>query len=214
MSAATMIACAADRIIMGKHSFLGPTDPQFFLSTPLGRRMIAAQTLMDQFAQAERECEDPAKLPVWVPMLNQFGPDLLAHCETALALSKELVQRWLETYMFAGDPGGSQKAEALAEWLADHHTFKSHSRHLPRTELIDHGLEIDPLEEDRTFQDLVLSVFHATIHTFTGTPSLKIVENHMGRAYIKFPAPSSNPPSLKIDIGGKPAPSPTPPNLQ
>ena len=26
MSAATMIACAADKIMMGKHSFLGPTD--------------------------------------------------------------------------------------------------------------------------------------------------------------------------------------------
>jgi ClpP class serine protease len=27
MSAATMIACAADVIVMGKHSFLGPIDP-------------------------------------------------------------------------------------------------------------------------------------------------------------------------------------------
>ena len=28
MSAATMIACACDEIIMGKHSALGPIDPQ------------------------------------------------------------------------------------------------------------------------------------------------------------------------------------------
>ena len=27
MSAATMIACAADEVVFGKHSFLGPTDP-------------------------------------------------------------------------------------------------------------------------------------------------------------------------------------------
>lgn len=27
MSAATMISCAADEIVMGKHSFVGPTDP-------------------------------------------------------------------------------------------------------------------------------------------------------------------------------------------
>ena len=33
MSAATMIACAANEILMGKHSFLGPTDPQIVLST-------------------------------------------------------------------------------------------------------------------------------------------------------------------------------------
>jgi ClpP class serine protease len=30
MSAAAMIACSGDRIVMGKHSFLGPFDPQFF----------------------------------------------------------------------------------------------------------------------------------------------------------------------------------------
>jgi ClpP class serine protease len=33
MSAGTMIACACDQIIMGKHSSLGPIDPQF-RSTP------------------------------------------------------------------------------------------------------------------------------------------------------------------------------------
>ena len=32
MSAGTMIALGADNIIMGKHSFLGPIDPQFMLS--------------------------------------------------------------------------------------------------------------------------------------------------------------------------------------
>lgn len=38
MSAATMIACAADEIVLGKHSFLGPTDPQILIPTGLGSR--------------------------------------------------------------------------------------------------------------------------------------------------------------------------------
>jgi len=42
MSAATMIACAADEIVMGPHSFLGPTDPQVALATPLGFRAVPA----------------------------------------------------------------------------------------------------------------------------------------------------------------------------
>src|SRR5208337_1766644 len=33
MSAATMIACAGDAIVLGKHSFLGPIDPQLMLNT-------------------------------------------------------------------------------------------------------------------------------------------------------------------------------------
>ena len=45
MSAATMISCAADEILLGKHSFLGPTDPQIVLSTPLGLRPVPAQAV-------------------------------------------------------------------------------------------------------------------------------------------------------------------------
>ena len=37
MSAATMLACSANRIGMGKHSFLGPIDPQFTVNTDIGR---------------------------------------------------------------------------------------------------------------------------------------------------------------------------------
>lgn len=36
MSAATMISCSANSIVMGKHSFLGPIDPQFLLPTGVG----------------------------------------------------------------------------------------------------------------------------------------------------------------------------------
>lgn len=183
MSAATMIACAADIIVMGKHSFLGPTDPQFVLSTPLGLRTVPAQAVLDQFEKAQRECGDPNKLASWLPMLSQFGPDLLVRCETALLLSEELVQEWLGTYMFK--ERSDVRPDQIAKWLANHKHFKSHSRHLPRTELIKHGLEIEALEDDEVLQDLALSVFHATTHTLDATPSVKIVENHVGHAFIK-----------------------------
>ena len=114
MSAATMIACAADEIVMGKHSFLGPTDPQLLLSTPLGTRLVPAQAVLDQFEKAKTECADPAKLSAWLPMLNQFGPDLLVRCESALRMSKDLVHQWLESYMFKDDEGSSKRAESIS----------------------------------------------------------------------------------------------------
>lgn len=43
MSAATMLACAADRIVMEKHSSLGPIDPQFLLQGPGGTMAHPAQ---------------------------------------------------------------------------------------------------------------------------------------------------------------------------
>ena len=68
MSAATMIACAAEEIFMGKHSFLGPIDPQIIMQTSLGGRSIPTQAILDQFDMARDECRDPRNLAVWLPM--------------------------------------------------------------------------------------------------------------------------------------------------
>ena len=189
MSAATMIACASNEILLGKHSFLGPTDPQIMLPTSLGIRSVPAQAILDQFDRAQKECADPAKLSAWLPMLSQYGPDLLEQCESALYMSKALVRDWLETYMFKDLPDRGQKAQEVSDWLANHQDFKSHSRHIPRDELRTKGLLIRNLEEDEIVQDLSLSIFHATTQVLADTPTLKIVESHTGKAFIKHQMP-------------------------
>lgn len=209
MSAATMIACAADEIVLGKHSFLGPTDPQIPLSTSLGVRLIPAQAVLDQFDRAQRECKDPAKLSAWLPMLSQYGPDLLERCETALAMSRELVKTWLEGYMLKGKSDAPEQAKDISDWLANHQNFKSHGRHIPREELEKHGLTIVHLEDDETFQDASLSIFHAATHTFNGTPAVKIVENHSGRAFIKHEAISHANFLQPVQIAPFPEPPPS-----
>ena len=165
MSAATMISCAADEIVMGKHSFVGPTDPQMLLATQLGVRSVPAQAVLDQFDQAQKDCGDPKKYAAWVPMLSQYGPDLIEQAHTALALSRSLVRTWLSNYMFKGQPDAEGQANLVSDWLADHRHFKSHSRHLTRDDLRKKALTIVSLEDDPVLQDQVLSVFHAAMHT-------------------------------------------------
>ncbi len=95
MSAATMLACVADEVVMARHASLGPIDPQIMVVTPLGAQSIPAQAILDQFEQAKKECiADPKNLSVWVPMLQQYGPALLVQCENALRLSRQLVANW------------------------------------------------------------------------------------------------------------------------
>ena len=185
MSAATMIACAADEIVLGKHSFLGPIDPQIILNTPLGQRMVPAQAILEQFEHAKKECADPTKLAAWLPMLNQYGPELLVQCTHASELSRSLVERWLKAFMFSEHPDKNKLASEIAGWLCDHRNFKTHGRHIPRKDVEEKGLNITRLETDKRAQDLILSVFHATTHTFNGTSAVKIIENHLGRAFIK-----------------------------
>jgi Serine dehydrogenase proteinase len=216
MSAATMISCAGDRIVMGKHSFLGPIDPQFILTTAVGPRTVSAEAIMEQFEMAQKECQDPAKLGAWIPMLSQYGPDVLVKCQHACTMSKSLVQGWLEHYMFKGDSGAKRKADKIAKWLAKHRHFKSHGRHIPRTDLENKGLLIDRLEDDPKLEDLVLSIFHATNHTFNGSGVVKIIENHDGRAFVKsanLPLQIQGIPQMFQPIIPLPQPAPQPPAL-
>ena len=185
MSAATLIACGADKIVLGKHSFLGPIDPQIILATELGSRMVPCQAILDQFERALSECQDIKKLGAWVPMLKQYGPDLLVQCENTVEMAQELAARWLGAYMFRGQKRGGSKATEIAAWLADHGQWKSHGRPISRDELQKKGLRIDLLEDDQDAQDAFLSVFHATTQTFEHTPAVKIIENHQGAAFIK-----------------------------
>lgn len=163
MSAATMIACAADRIVLAKHSSLGPIDPQVIINTALGPMAVPAFAVLDQFAMAQQDCADPKKLTAWLPILPQYGPAFLTQCRNAISLSKALVGGWLARYMFKADTNAAAKAQTVAEWLTDHSKFHSHARSLDAAVCAAKGLTIEPLETDQTYQDLVLSVFHATI---------------------------------------------------
>lgn len=207
MSAATMIACAANKIVMGLHSSLGPIDPQLLIPTQLGLRMIPAQAILDQFHKAQADCRDPVKLGPWMPILGQYGPALLVECENAIKLSRYLVKKWLAEYMFAGMPKSKYKAALLARKLADHRAHMSHSRHLNLQQCKSMGFNIEELEKDRDLQDLVLSVFHVTTHTFNLTPAVKIIENHAQKAFIKV---AGTP--VPVVVGRQPhTPAPTSP---
>lgn len=186
MSAATMLACSANSIMMGKHSFLGPIDPQFIITTQIGIQSVPAQAILDQFDKAKEECQDPKLLGHWLPILSQYGPALIVQCENAIDLSKTLLTEWLERYMFSGNPDAADKAKNIAHYLSDHKEFKSHGRHISRDKAKELKLNIEDLESDQDIQDLVLSVFHTTTHTFSGTPAVKIIENHNGKAFVKI----------------------------
>lgn len=183
MSAATMWSMAADEIVLGKHSQLGPIDPQITL--PNTGVPMPAGALTEQFREAQRECaQDPSKITGWLPTLQQYPPGLLNFCESATELSKQLVAEWLETYMFADEADPGTHAQEVSAWLADDKTHLSHSRAITRENLTSRGVKVVKLEDDETLQDLVLSVHHATQHTFGGS-AVKLIENHLGRAFVQ-----------------------------
>ena len=181
MSAATMWSLAADRIVMGKHSQLGPIDPQ--LQMPQG--FVPAGAIRRQFENAKNECsENPGALSAWLPTLQQYFPGLLEICADVESLGKRLVCEWLTNYMFKDRADGPELAKAAADFFSNDQLHGSHSRGINRDQLRGLELVIEDLEDDAQLQDAVLSVHHAVMHTFERTATLKIMENHLGRAYV------------------------------
>jgi hypothetical protein len=182
MSAATMWALSADEIVMGKHSQLGPIDPQ--MVTREGQ--YPARMILQQFERAKREiAADSSNLGAWVPILQGYGPSMLQQCETAEALARGLVEEWLIAYMMKGDRRRKSKAKATAKFFSEYGANQSHSLGITRDEARSHDVRVTDLETDQALQDAVLSVHHATIHTFQG-PAAKLVENHLGRAWVQM----------------------------
>lgn len=187
MSAATMIACSGKSILMGKHSNLGPVDPQIIVTTPNGATISPAQAIIDQFYLGLKEINEIDKQG-WSILLNQYGVSLITECQNYITMSEKLVEDWLSRFMFKDltEDESKVKAKKIAEILANHDNFKSHGRHISRDKAIEIGLVIEKLEEDSKLQDLILSVFHATTFSFMHTKAHKIIENHNGKAFIKI----------------------------
>jgi hypothetical protein len=207
MSAATMMALGADELVMGQHSQIGPIDPQFIINTPEGQRSAPAKAILNQFELAKQECQDSKNLAAWMLIIRSYAPGLLNQCQNSQALASNLVAGWLERYIFAGEPDPEEQARSVAKWLGDYDSFQSHGRRVGREQAKEHGVRVTDLETYHDLQDAVLSVHHATMVTFGGTPAVKIIENHHGRAWIKSSAVQVATPAQPSQTPG-PAPLP------
>ena len=178
MSAATMIACAADEIIMGKQSAIGPIDPQIFF----GNHSAPAQSLLDDFEKAKEEVSsNPNLAPLWVSKMRDYPPGIFNICENTINVAKEKVTTWISQYMFKKRKGSREDAEKIAEWLGDANFHRTHGHPISYDEALRRGLKVSRLEDDNKLQDLVMSIFHATSMTFVSTPCVKIIENQFGK---------------------------------
>lgn len=176
MSAGTMIACASCKILMGKHSSLGPIDPQI-----MG---IPAYNVVKEFDDALNNLKaDPSAMDFWTIRLNQFPAAFLKDANDAIALSDELATKWLQSNMFKDNPS---LVPDIVDKINNHDDTKTHDRHFNMDKCIKIGLDVFPIENDNELQDRILSVHHAYMISFDSTPCVKIIENQNGKAVLSF----------------------------
>ena len=172
MSAGTMIACSGNLIIMGKHSSLGPIDPQI--------NGIPAYNIVEEFHQAKEELKSNENIQYWGMRLSKYPPAFILECEKAINLSSQLLSNWIKTGMNLKD----ENINLIVEKFNEHNNSMSHGRHFDIDFCKSSGLKIFQLEDDQKLQDCVLSVHHYFIQTFSSCDCSKIIENNLGKAYI------------------------------
>ena len=182
MSAGTMISLAANRIIMGRQSQLGPIDPQM----PIGGRAVSARAVTDQFKEAKDQILGNVKLAhVWAPILQSLGPSLIKEAENALDYSEKMVANWLIKRMLSDHPDSENKGTEIAAFFNRSEDHKSHGARISRESARSVGVIIDDLESDQDFQDLILTAYHLVTMVYEKSPAAKVIYSNLGNVWIK-----------------------------
>ena len=171
MSGGTMIACSCKEILMGKHSSLGPADPQIY--------GIPAKTVIEEFEQAKKEIEEnPKSTPYWTILLDKYPANFLFECNNSMDWAKEILEKSLKYSMFKDNE--QEIVDKIVYELTRGDATKSHSRNLSPEKCREIGLKIKNIEDNEELQDLILSIHHACISYFYNANSSKIYANHEG----------------------------------
>lgn len=202
MSAGTMIACSCREIWMGRHSNLGPVDPQV--------NRIPAYAVIEEIDRAYQEMmADKFKQYAWNPILGRYTPGFVQQCHWAIQRSKEMVGTFLEQNMFSDldESPRKQLVDSIVEKLTALSSSKGHDKHIHFDECNAMGLKVKSLEDpsQKKLQDLVLTVHHCYMYTLSNTGAFKIIENHTGRRWVKLMQVQAMGPQIVL-----PAQTPTP----
>ncbi|KAA6326620.1 hypothetical protein EZS27_024299 [termite gut metagenome] len=175
MSAGTMIALSCQSVVMGKHSNLGPVDPQY--------RGISCYEALEEFETAKKEvAENSSSLGLWQVIISKYTPTFLISCKHAIEWSEKFTTDWIKN----NKKINPQNISNIIKLFVDHESSKSHDRHISKEKCRKAGLNIIDLESDNEFQDLILSLHHCYMLFFDRTNVLKVVDNQLGASYLRF----------------------------
>lgn len=143
-SAGTLIALAADSIVMGYCSELGPIDPQITITTASGEPMHRpAQSFLDGLDEIVSKTAGGNLSPAYFPLLDKLDPALIDFCKKALKRSEELAEKFLKSYMLSGD---HEAAAAIAQELNDSQKYLSHGAVVDADDAKALGLVVEELD--------------------------------------------------------------------
>lgn len=189
-SAGTIFSMAADEILMGELSALGPIDAQIMSN---GKR-FSADAFLEGLNKIRQEATTKKSLELaYIPMLQNLSPGEIQHCENAQKFSKTLVKNWLKEYKFKDwnihetsqtpvtDDDKEKRAEEIADLLCNHSHWLTHGRSIKMQDLKKMKLAITDYTQNSQLNDaitryytLLQMSFETNIYKLYETPTSQI----------------------------------------
>lgn len=173
-SAATMIALGSDEILMGYLAELGPIDPQ--LGNPFTGSLIPARSFIDGLEMIRRNIKekgDPVQM--YLPMLSQIRPEIIAQCQSAIDGSREFAEKWLKECMLKDKP---EQAKQVAKWLSEGEKYKSHGKVIDYAEARDVlKLKIEKIPQDSELWNNIWELYCSSMLFLQQLGSAKLFES-------------------------------------
>jgi len=189
-SAGTLMAMAADEIVMEPVSALGPIDAQIVWQG----KVFSADALLAGFEKIKQEVQSSGSLnKAYIPILQGISPGELQSAQNAQDFAKVLVTDWLARYKFRiwsthSSTGGpvteedkKQRAEEIATQLGDHSRWLTHGRSIKlddlrqmRLQVTDYSKKPELADAIRRYYTLLQMTFATNIYKIFETPDSHI----------------------------------------
>lgn len=212
-SAGTIFTMAADEILMGEASALGPIDAQIMSK---GKR-FSADAFLDGFNKIKADAEEKKKLDIaYIPILQSISPGEIQHCENAQSFSRTLVTAWLKEYKFkywethsstgqvVTEAEKEKRAKEIATLLCNHGLWLTHGRSIGINKLCEIGLQILDYTKLPELNDAI-SRYYTLLRMSFETNIYKIYETPESQIYrmlntggLQIPLPQPNLPNPLI----------------
>lgn len=208
-SAGTIIAMSGDEIMMTETGALGPIDAQ----VSLGRGVVSASDYDEWFNAKHEEAAKTGRLNhADFAIIAQINPGELTGIKNSLQFAIDLVKEWLATYKFKNwqvtedtkknvtEEMRAARAEEIANELAKHSRWKTHSRSLKIDDLEGLGLKIINLDKDYQLSKIVYKIQAIIKIIFSMSNAYKIFMTENGKLikHITNTQPAIIAPDIKM----------------
>ena len=175
-SAATLIALAANSVLMSDTSELGPIDPQITTTTAGGQQITRpATSFLDGLEAIKEEAGKSGTLsPAYFPLLSQLDPALLDFCRKSMLRSQKFAEKWLLKGQYQEQP---ERAKEIAERLTDTKRYLSHGTVIDYQEARDIGLAVEYLSPTDELWQLIWRLYCAYEIDMRNSGTAKLFES-------------------------------------